>query len=230
MAAKTGRAARSKNREKTLDKTLEDFGVNRNPETELGKKMEEIMQQLKDIRKELQEEREAREEERRRWKEEKKEMMERIKRLEMDQERREREKRKRNLVIKGANIGKVNIEEGIEEFAREKLGVEIRVEKAYEIMKGGNKEGIVVTVKEWEMKRNILIKKKNLERGIYIDDDLTWREREIQGRLRKMAREEKERGRQVKVGYMKICIEGKWFKWNEREDCLNEEKEKRGRQ
>lgn len=48
-----------------------------------------------------------------------------------------------------------------------------------------------MTVENWEMKRNIMIKKKNLERGIYID--LTKREREIQGRLRRMAKEKKEK-------------------------------------
>lgn len=66
-------------------------------------------------------------------------------------------------------------------------------------------------VENWEMKRNIMMKKKNLEKGIYIDDDLTRREREIQGKLRRMAMKEKEKGKEVKVSYMKMYIDGKWF-------------------
>lgn len=26
-----------------------------------------------------------------------------------------------------------------------------------------------------------------------------------------------------------MCIDGKWFKWNKKEDCLREDKERRGR-
>lgn len=99
-----------------------------------------------------------------------------------------------------------------------------------EIKEGEGKKGIVVIVEEWEMKRNVMMKKKNLDKGIYIDDDLTRREREIQERLRRMAREEKEKGKEVKIGYKKISVNGKWFKWNEKENCLSEEKEKRRRQ
>lgn len=66
-----------------------------------------------------------------------------------------------------------------------------------------------MTVENWEMKKNIMMKKKNLKKGIYIDDDLTRREREIQGKLRRMAMEEKEKGKEVKVSYMKMYIGGK---------------------
>ncbi|XP_070169555.1 uncharacterized protein [Polyergus mexicanus] len=252
MAAKVGRPTGSKNKQK--EKTLENFGMSRDPEKEMERRIEGIMRICKEetvsemrehceklmeklmgnILKEMQEEREAREEERRKWKEERKEMLERIQNLEMVQEKKEREEKKKNIVIRGINIEKTNIEKRIEEFVKEKLGVEIKVEKAYEIKEREGKKGIVVTVEEWEMKRNIMVRRKNLDRGIYIDDDLTRREREIQGRLRRRAREEKEKGKEVKIGYKKISVNGKWFKWNEKEDCLNEEKEeekeRRGRQ
>lgn len=45
-----------------------------------------------------------------------------------------------------------------------------------------------------------------------------------------MAKEEKEKGKEVKISYMKMCIDGKWFKWNEKEDCVLKEKERRGKQ
>lgn len=44
-----------------------------------------------------------------------------------------------------------------------------------------------------------------------------------------MAMEEKEKGKEVKISYMRMYIGGKWFKWNEKEDCLKEQKEREGR-
>lgn len=61
-------------------------------------------------------------------------------------------------------------------------------------------------------------KKKTLERGIWIDDDLTRRERGIQQRLWARAREEREKGNEgVRVGYQKIFLRGKWRGWQELE-------------
>ena len=48
----------------------------------------------------------------------------------------------------------------------------------------------------------------------YIDDDLTVNEREIQSNLRNIAREERAKGNEVKVGYQKIMINNQWVNWN----------------
>jgi polysaccharide deacetylase 2 family uncharacterized protein YibQ len=64
---------------------------------------------------------------------------------------------------------------------------------------------------EWEKK---VIKQKGKLKGnratekIFIDNDLTKKEREILKKIRAIAREEKREGKDVKVGYMKITIEG----------------------
>lgn len=42
-------------------------------------------------------------------------------------------------------------------------------------------------------------RKKKLKQGIWIEDDLTKEEREIQKKLREMARVEKEKGNKMKV-------------------------------
>jgi hypothetical protein len=60
------------------------------------------------------------------------------------------------------------------------------------------------------------LKEKKDER-MYIDDDLTKEERETQ---KKLAREESDRGKRVKIGYRKIQINGEWFRWDEREEKL----------
>jgi hypothetical protein len=46
---------------------------------------------------------------------------------------------------------------------------------------------------------------------------LTKDERETQKKLRELAREERDRGKRVKIGYRKIQINWEWFRWDERE-------------
>jgi hypothetical protein len=56
---------------------------------------------------------------------------------------------------------------------------------------------------------------------MYIYDDLTKEERETQKKLRELAREERDRGKSVKMGYRKIqinCLD--WFRWDERQEKL----------
>lgn len=49
---------------------------------------------------------------------------------------------------------------------------------------------------------------------IYINEDLTKKELEKGRLLRKRAKEERNRGRNVKVGYNKIIIDNEEWKWN----------------
>ncbi|KAL6268264.1 hypothetical protein P5V15_001380 [Pogonomyrmex californicus] len=49
-----------------------------------------------------------------------------------------------------------------------------------------------------------MIKKRELQAGVFIDDNLTRMEREMQGSLRNKTKEEKAKGNYVKMGYEKI--------------------------
>jgi hypothetical protein len=68
----------------------------------------------------------------------------------------------------------------------------------------------------WEQKKNIMLNKSKLkerkDERMYIDDDLTNEERETQKKLREEAREERDRGKSVKIGYRKIQINREWFR------------------
>lgn len=65
-----------------------------------------------------------------------------------------------------------------------------------------------------------------MDKGIWIDNDLTRNEREIQSKLRIRAREERENGeREVRVGYQKIYLRGRWVGWNAKKDRLMGEDE-----
>jgi hypothetical protein len=53
-----------------------------------------------------------------------------------------------------------------------------------------------------------------------VDDDLTHEERKTQKKLGEVAREERDRGKRMKIGYRKIQINKEWFIWDEREEKL----------
>jgi len=87
----------------------------------------------------------------------------------------------------------------------------------------GSKEIIIAEINKWEQKNNVMKKKNKLKKGIIIENDLTRKEREIQRRLKELAREEREKGDgRVKVGYKKIYMRGKWHSWNEKKEELEE--------
>jgi hypothetical protein len=76
---------------------------------------------------------------------------------------------------------------------------------------------------------NKSILKERKGKRMYIADDLTKEERETQKKLRELAREERDRGKRVKIGYRKIQISGEWFRWNEIEENFLEEGENKKR-
>lgn len=126
-------------------------------------------------------------------------------------------------MIKGRTWGREGNRTG-NKGIKEELGKEVKIGKAYKITNRKKSKIIIATLEDWQQKREVTTKKKDLKRGIWIEDDLTWKEREIQKKLRKKAKEEREKGNKVRVGYMKIQIGEEWYRWNERKERLVEEK------
>ena len=86
------------------------------------------------------------------------------------------------------------------------------------------KEVIIVEMEAWEAKQEIMRNKNRLgARKVYVDHDLTYKEREIQRRIRERAKEERKKEKTVTIGYQKICIQGTCHKWNEEKDKLERE-------
>jgi hypothetical protein len=56
---------------------------------------------------------------------------------------------------------------------------------------------------------------------MFKDDNLTKEKRKTQKKLREVTREERDRGKRVKIGYRKIQMNGEWFIWDERGKKLN---------
>ena len=59
--------------------------------------------------------------------------------------------------------------------------------------------------------------RKLIGKMIYIDDDCTLKEQQIQRNIKKRAAEERQKGSQVRVGYQKIVVGGREWKRNEEE-------------
>lgn len=188
-------------------------------------RQKELMDRITKLSDEMREERREREEERRKerkeWKEEKRQLTERLYKLERSEKRKKRAERKNNIVIKGERWNEGKVESEVKEFLRAELRVEAEIKKAWLVGAEAIKNKVVVELGSWENKRTIM-GKNDWERGIWIEDDLTRKEREIQVMLRNRARELREKGdREVRVGYLKMFFGGKWIRWNEREGKLD---------
>lgn len=94
---------------------------------DLSEKMSRMEKKLESLINILERREEEWREEKQRWVEEKKVLEERINRLEWEKERGERRKRRNNIVIKGANIEKENIEKKVEDFIEGKIKVRVKV-------------------------------------------------------------------------------------------------------
>lgn len=107
---------------------------------------------------------------------------------------------------------------------KDNLRIEIAVNKAYRIQTGRDKSIVVAEMENWEQKREIMGRKKDLKAGIFIDNNLTRMEREMQEQLRAEARKEKDKGNKVKVNYGKLRVNDRWLWWKEKEKKLEEDK------
>lgn len=180
-----------------------------------------LTEEMVELRKDFQRKKEE-------WVEEKKEMRDKIDSLEKYVERSEREKRRNNITIKGLEIKyEGETRTAVNQFLRTELKVEAKVGGVRTLNKGTQAELVVVEMESWDKKREIMQVKNRLKgKRIYIDDDLTRNEREIQKQIRSIAKEEILKGKKVKVGYRKITIEGECFIWDEKQKGMVERMQK----
>lgn len=84
------------------------------------------------------------------------------------------------------------------------LKVEVRIKKVNEIKTKERRKWMLAELDSWEQKREVMTRKKNLEKDVIIEDDLTRKKRKVQKKLWDVAREKKEKGDdKVKIGYVR---------------------------
>lgn len=87
------------------------------------------------------------------------------------------------------------------------LGMEMEVKEMRKINTRRDNKGnmMKITLKTEEMKRKILENKRRLRgKEVWIEEDLTFRERKIKWNLRQIAMRKEREGNIVKVGYYRI--------------------------
>lgn len=65
-------------------------------------------------------------------------------------------------------------------------------------------------------------KGKLKNRKEWIDEDLTWKERKVKWLIKRKAEKVRVEEKRVRVGHMKIWIEGREWRWDEREGKLKD--------
>lgn len=212
-----------------IEKILAEMEEMEEMRNEMREERKEMRREMKKMMDQLAEQRRAREEERSKereeWLQEKRALEERIRNLEWINEKKERKNRKNKIVIKGVKWRKEISEREVEKCIEDKLKLKVEIKETNRILTREDRSIVIAEINNWEQKKSIISKKKELEKGIIIEDDLTKKERKIQQKLREMARGEREKGTSnVKVGYKKIRMEEKWYRWNEKEERLLEER------
>ena len=84
------------------------------------------------------------------------------------------------------------------QFISKNITTEVEIRKARKIKGSGGKEIVIAKLENWN-KREEMRRKKKLKTGVYIENDLTWREREMQRKLKEIAKQKKEEGKRVMV-------------------------------
>lgn len=175
----------------------------------------EMIKRIEERVKKVEEEKER--ESRKKSEERKGEMEERVKVLEKREEERERDKRRRNIVMRGVEIGKGEAREEVEKILKE-IGMKEGIGKIRRIKigKGDEREIVVVELNSEEEKSRIMEGKRKLKGSkVWIEDDLTYEERRARWIMRRIAEEEEGKGSRVWRGYGKVRINEEWWRWDE---------------
>lgn len=195
--------------------------------------MESMVNEIKGMREENKEDRKqikALTKENERINKEMIDMKQQIKNMEITLERVQKQEKKNNLIVKGLTIENEDEEEVktyIGNFIQNELDIEVDITNTTMI---SNKIH-VIKVKSFKQKMEILKNKNKLKRKkgdkVYLECDYTSKELENQKQMRIYGDIEKKKGRNVKLGYNFVVIDGKRIKWNDRMGKTEEEVEER---
>lgn len=179
---------------------------------ELRKEQKEFRDELKEIRKENEV-----------IKNENLELKAKIKKVEERLERIEKDKRRNNIVLQGLKLeteDRNTLKERVENFLKTALKVEINTTSVRKL----NDKMCIVELENGNDKQKIMKRKAKLreikDHEIYINDDLSKMEREIQRKIRNVAKTERARGKRVKIGFQKVVIDDVIWKWEKEKQQL----------
>lgn len=139
-------------------------------------------------------------------------------------EKEERRARKKNIYVSGLTLLKREKKEEFEDWVFHTMQIKIRVEKSERI---GNDWKF--KIEEWTKKLELMKLKMSLQRlgwGVWISDDLTDRQKEVQQWIEREADAWRQRGKIVATGYQRIRIDDTCLMWDELEGELRLKKDR----
>lgn len=152
-------------------------------------------------------------------KEENEGMKGQLRKLQDEMERRERKERENNIIIRGLQLTSKQPEElerSIRDNIKRHLDVDCKIKMAAKI----GEDLLRVELESNHDKQKIMRNKRRLrnlqDSRIFINWDLTKKEREIQKQIRDHAKEEKNKGKRVLVKYQKLIVNSEMWKWDEK--------------
>lgn len=159
-------------------------------------------------------------------KEENIELKKEIRNMQARLDRLEGVNRRKNAVLQGLKMDakdqsqlKMTVEDIIKKY------MEIQIET--KAVKRIGPTTCLIELKNTEDKIKLMKNKRKLreykQQKIYINDDMTKEERGIQEKIRRKAKEERMKGKTVKIGFQKLIVEGERWRWNKEEENWNKD-------
>lgn len=218
---------RNMSTESKLDQILKTMMELKTQAQESAVKMEAmetgLKEEMRDLKSKL-EEKEAK------WGEERRSLIESHKQLEAQLEQMERTQRRNNAIVTGPAL----TPESAHIVVREALTALNKTIKPAEISclrtKGAPK--VLIRFQCFDDKIDVFKNRKSLKQNspdgkshpLYINDDHTKKDQEINFHMRKLAREMRTQKKEVKFGPRRLLIDGEWFVWDDEEKKLVRQK------
>lgn len=142
----------------------------------------------------------------------------------------EREAKKQNILVSGIEFDAPK--EGFDKLQKlinEEINDDIKITGLRTFKTRAETKVIVAACRNMEEKTKLFAKKKSLKikdgdktTPVFINSDLPKEDREIQRKLRTLAKQKRDQGCEVNLAGNKMKIDGKWFRWNGEEEKLVE--------
>lgn len=141
----------------------------------------------------------------------------------------EKRERKKNIIITGLQLAAEEpkqLKEEVRSNIKKYIGLDSRIKSVSKLSKKICKVELDSTEEKEEIMKNKTKLRQTQEMKIFINDDLTTNERNIQKKIRDHARQQRDMGKRVITKYQKLIIENEIWTWDKETGKLVLEKEK----
>lgn len=208
-------------------KTLRTPSKSKGEEEGLKDMIRELMRDVKEIKqnqRDYQDELKDLKKENENLKKENQEIKNQLENMKLQINRLEKTSKRNNVIINGIKLGKEEkngMKTEMKLFMKNTMDINTDIKN---VIKMG--EAMYKVEMENERDKEMVMqnksKLKQLKERIYIDHELTTEEQEIQKKIKQKGFTERNEGKRVKIGYKKLFVDGKEYKWDKERGVLRE--------